>query len=80
MTACVPFIKPFLTSLESGFLRVDDENRRTTAEAYGAGRYSRKLLRALTSQVRVSDKRSRLSIELQQPISEARDERKPTGI
>ncbi|KAI1646301.1 uncharacterized protein F4817DRAFT_341178 [Daldinia loculata] len=29
MTACIPFLKPFLLSLESGFLRADDMNRRT---------------------------------------------------
>ncbi|KAI0505244.1 hypothetical protein F5B22DRAFT_628334 [Xylaria bambusicola] len=28
MTACIPFLKPFLISLESGFLRADDMNRR----------------------------------------------------
>ncbi|KAK0625003.1 hypothetical protein B0T17DRAFT_531643 [Bombardia bombarda] len=30
MTACVPFLKPFLMSLESGFLRADDVNRQLT--------------------------------------------------
>lgn len=29
MTACIPFLKPFLMSLESGFMRSDDVNRRT---------------------------------------------------
>ncbi|KAI1147697.1 hypothetical protein F4825DRAFT_436577 [Nemania diffusa] len=28
ITTCIPFLKPFLLSLESGFLRADDENRR----------------------------------------------------
>ncbi|KAF7949332.1 uncharacterized protein EAE97_002841 [Botrytis byssoidea] len=36
MAACIPFLKPFLMSLESGFLRADDVNRRTTAGMYGS--------------------------------------------
>ncbi|KAI8946018.1 hypothetical protein F4801DRAFT_593688 [Xylaria longipes] len=28
IATCIPFLKPFLLSLESGFLRADDENRR----------------------------------------------------
>ncbi|TGO15909.1 hypothetical protein BTUL_0034g00310 [Botrytis tulipae] len=37
MAACVIFLKPFLMSLESGFLRADDINRRTAAGIYGSG-------------------------------------------
>lgn len=37
MAACVPFLKPFLMSLESGFLRADDINRRTAAGIYESG-------------------------------------------
>jgi hypothetical protein len=29
MTACIPFLKPFLMSLESGFLRADNVDRAT---------------------------------------------------
>ncbi|TGO52724.1 hypothetical protein BCON_0136g00190 [Botryotinia convoluta] len=36
MAACIPFLKPFLMSLESGFLRADDVNRRTAAGMYGS--------------------------------------------
>ncbi|EDN97924.1 hypothetical protein SS1G_12779 [Sclerotinia sclerotiorum 1980 UF-70] len=38
VTACIPFLKPFLVSLESGFLRADDINRRTAAGMYGSDR------------------------------------------
>jgi hypothetical protein len=40
-TACVPYLKPFLESLESGMIRSDDLRRRgqqsTTDYAYGSG-------------------------------------------
>jgi hypothetical protein len=36
VTAAIPFLKPFLMSLESGFLRADDVNRRTAAGLYGS--------------------------------------------
>ncbi|KAH9908356.1 hypothetical protein F4778DRAFT_776656 [Xylariomycetidae sp. FL2044] len=35
-TACIPFLKPFLMSLESGFLRADDANRRKESGIDGA--------------------------------------------
>ncbi|VUC36610.1 unnamed protein product [Clonostachys rosea] len=37
LAATIPFLKPFLISLESGFLRADDENRRVDTTAYGSG-------------------------------------------
>lgn len=37
LAATIPFLKPFLISLESGFLRADDENRRVDTTAYGTG-------------------------------------------
>lgn len=33
VTACIPYLKPFLDSLESGFLRADDQYRRDTSKA-----------------------------------------------
>nr|KMM73527.1 hypothetical protein CPAG_09815 [Coccidioides posadasii RMSCC 3488] len=38
VTACMPFLKPFLDSLESGLLRADDQYRRSTAK--GSYRYN----------------------------------------
>ena len=35
ITACVPYIKPFLESLESGMIRTDDLRRRGVTAAYG---------------------------------------------
>jgi len=40
ISACIPFLKPFLMSLESGFLRADDEYRRTNGTMYGTGEES----------------------------------------
>ncbi|KAI1907712.1 hypothetical protein LOZ53_003376 [Ophidiomyces ophidiicola] len=34
VTACIPFLKPFLDSLESGLLRADDQYRRSTKGSY----------------------------------------------
>ncbi|WEW55539.1 hypothetical protein PRK78_000970 [Emydomyces testavorans] len=38
VTACIPFLKPFLDSLESGLLRADDQYHRSTAK--GSYRYN----------------------------------------
>ena len=35
ITACIPYIKPFLESLESGMIRTDDLRRRGVTAAYG---------------------------------------------
>ncbi|KAL8900183.1 MAG: hypothetical protein Q9207_005819 [Kuettlingeria erythrocarpa] len=37
ITACVPCLKPFLDSLESGMIRVDDLRRRGMGGVYGSG-------------------------------------------
>lgn len=38
VTACIPYLKPFMDSLESGLLRADDQYRRSTAK--GSYRYN----------------------------------------
>ncbi|KAL8668431.1 MAG: hypothetical protein Q9168_006937 [Polycauliona sp. 1 TL-2023] len=40
VTACIPCLKPFLESLESGMLRVDDLRRRGMNGAYGYGSHN----------------------------------------
>ena len=40
ITACVPCLKPFLESLESGMLRSDDLRRRGLSGAYGYGSHN----------------------------------------
>ena len=40
ITACIPCLKPFLESLESGMLRIDDLRRRGANGAYGYGSHS----------------------------------------
>ena len=40
ITACIPCLKPFLESLESGMLRVDDLRRRGMGDAYGYGSHN----------------------------------------
>ncbi|KAG9236193.1 hypothetical protein BJ875DRAFT_541535 [Amylocarpus encephaloides] len=56
ITACIPFLKPFLMSLESGFLRADDENRRTAAGLYGSGAKSS---RRTKSYIKMKSQKSR---------------------
>lgn len=65
MTACIPFLKPFLISLESGFLRADDENRRTVSDTYGSGGDSGKSPQRGANYIKIPDKTSHPSIELQ---------------
>ncbi|RWA11500.1 hypothetical protein EKO27_g3596 [Xylaria grammica] len=40
IVTCIPFLKPFLLSLESGFLRADDKVRRTDASLPGSSNHS----------------------------------------
>lgn len=66
ITACIPFLKPFLMSLESGFLRADAENRRITAGLYGSKTHEN-----TSSYVKMRDQQSRdISIRLQDSATE----------
>jgi hypothetical protein len=42
ITACVPYLKPFMDSLESGGFRADDQKRKAHlygSHPYGSGKY-----------------------------------------
>jgi hypothetical protein len=60
-------------SLESGFLRADDETRRTATDAYGSGDHSGKSGRSARSgsnYIKISDNQSlNPPIELQQGVN-----------
>ncbi|KAF2794550.1 hypothetical protein K505DRAFT_303805 [Melanomma pulvis-pyrius CBS 109.77] len=72
-TACIPFLKPFLMSLESGFLRADDEHRRATAGMYGSG--DRSSSGWASKYINIRNQRSRdSSIKLQESIRRTTDE------
>ncbi|RWA12217.1 hypothetical protein EKO27_g2899 [Xylaria grammica] len=63
ITACIPFLKPFLMSLESGFLRADDMNRRHEGSS-GSSR-GRKPIKWTSSYIRIKNQqRSDRSTEL----------------
>lgn len=70
ISACIPFLKPFLMSLESGYLRADDENRRTVAGMYGSGD---KLSGKTSSYIKIRNQRNRSSSTKLQTMSRETD-------
>ncbi|KAH7320645.1 hypothetical protein B0I35DRAFT_459425 [Stachybotrys elegans] len=56
MAACVPFLRPVLLSLESGFLRVDDANRRTVGNSYGTAGQSDMSSRGPSNYIKLHDR------------------------
>ena len=65
--ACVPFLKPFLASLQSGYLRADDSKRRTTVGIYLSNDKSdtNKSSNSNKRYVEIADERSESAIKLQ---------------
>ncbi|KAI0539933.1 hypothetical protein GGR58DRAFT_499556 [Xylaria digitata] len=59
ITACIPFLKPFLMSLESGFLRADDMNRRHEGSSDSRFAGGKKPIRWTSSYIRIKNQQQR---------------------